>query len=1015
MIVKNEEKVLKRCLDSIKEVIDEIVIVDTGSTDSTKDIAFDYTDNVYDFEWTDSFADARNFAQTKATGEWILVMDADEYVDPINLNETIQEIKQIGQEYDAYEVKIYNFTGFQGERIIQHTSIRIYKNNPSVYFHRTIHEQLTKKGGDLKVGSSHLILYHSGYLNRVIKEKNKNERNQQLLEKEIKLSGNTGFDYFNLGNEYLSLGKTKDALDAYINAYQKKPDFRYSWVSFCIIQIINCLIQLKRYQDALNVIKDAEEIYVQSPDLKCLKGNIYLLQNRIDDAIVELEDLLNNKEIFQNCISSIDFLEYHPYYFLGLAYKKRKEYEKAVYYFAKAFSNNRYSYQSLYNLIEILSKTCSREEVDIFIKKQELIRNQQDLYILIRLFLSIANLELAIKYIDKITGDPLIKQGFLIKLESIQGNWTRMSDFIKAGSVEELNTLLNSGCVDIYDLIIYAYIYKNKNFALLLAELIKDKKDKNLIEFLFSTSNSNFPNKDSYIKLLERTLKINQFSLFQELAQKVFKHDDFSLSIGHLLFQYDLKKEALDYYEKVDHFSYDDQTFINLIQYYLDQNDNISAWNWILVAISLEKKDFRLFEFALELFIKYPDICSIDVNLFLNTAFEYFPGSKKLIYLNSLIQDQLSEKTERGNIANKDYVVGFFVETTFHYYIYESIINNLVKNGVKCHIVINDNYAYDSETSYMYQDLITFIENLDRNDIEAYTVSMIRKSQFKYDCMVSPYYSVWLQGIASKHVRAMYGLAKEIWNFAWWNVFYDKILCYGDYDYSRLNIYDNCVIVGNPKFDYWFKKQIPNFNKVKETFDLEEGKLTILYAPTYGNMSSIDDWIEEINDLQKYYNVIVKLHHGTALRESEKSRREYIKKNFKNVTSSQHDLFTILKLSQLVITDNSGIIFDAMLAGKNILLLNPASQNSIEESYGQQFLRKHLIQLNKGSDLRKYIDNKELFDKQKTIIEKFKSELNKYTDGNSGKRAAEEILKLLEDEKANDNKFLLSLRHQIFS
>ena len=84
MIVKNEEAVLRECLDSIKELMDEIIIVDTGSTDGTKEIAAEYTPYVYDYQWTDDFAAARNFAFSKATGDYIYSADADEYLDEEN-------------------------------------------------------------------------------------------------------------------------------------------------------------------------------------------------------------------------------------------------------------------------------------------------------------------------------------------------------------------------------------------------------------------------------------------------------------------------------------------------------------------------------------------------------------------------------------------------------------------------------------------------------------------------------------------------------------------------------------------------------------------------------------------------------------------------------------------------------------------------------------------------------------------------------------------------------------------
>lgn len=84
MIVKNEEKILRRCLDSLKGIYDEAIIVDTGSTDSTKEIAGDYTDKVYDFEWVDDFSKARNFAMSKASCDYIYMADADEVLDDEN-------------------------------------------------------------------------------------------------------------------------------------------------------------------------------------------------------------------------------------------------------------------------------------------------------------------------------------------------------------------------------------------------------------------------------------------------------------------------------------------------------------------------------------------------------------------------------------------------------------------------------------------------------------------------------------------------------------------------------------------------------------------------------------------------------------------------------------------------------------------------------------------------------------------------------------------------------------------
>ena len=84
MIVKNEEAVLARCLDSVADLMDEIIIVDTGSTDRTKEIAANYTSMVYDFPWQDDFSAARNFSFSKATMDYIYAPDADELLDEEN-------------------------------------------------------------------------------------------------------------------------------------------------------------------------------------------------------------------------------------------------------------------------------------------------------------------------------------------------------------------------------------------------------------------------------------------------------------------------------------------------------------------------------------------------------------------------------------------------------------------------------------------------------------------------------------------------------------------------------------------------------------------------------------------------------------------------------------------------------------------------------------------------------------------------------------------------------------------
>ena len=108
MIVKNEEKVLARCLDSLKGIWDELIIVDTGSTDGTKEIAARYTDKIYDFKWIDDFSAARNFAMDKATCDYIYTPDADEILDDDNREKFLKLKDVLLPEIEIVEMRYVN-------------------------------------------------------------------------------------------------------------------------------------------------------------------------------------------------------------------------------------------------------------------------------------------------------------------------------------------------------------------------------------------------------------------------------------------------------------------------------------------------------------------------------------------------------------------------------------------------------------------------------------------------------------------------------------------------------------------------------------------------------------------------------------------------------------------------------------------------------------------------------------------------------------------------------------------
>ena len=141
MIVKNEEQVLKRCLDSIVDLMDEVIIVDTGSTDKTKEIAAQYTDMIYDFKWIDDFSAARNFAFSKATCEYIYTADADEVVSDENREKFLILKKNLLPEIDIVQMLYGNQLAFESVyNFDEELRPKLFKRKREFIWEGSIHE-----------------------------------------------------------------------------------------------------------------------------------------------------------------------------------------------------------------------------------------------------------------------------------------------------------------------------------------------------------------------------------------------------------------------------------------------------------------------------------------------------------------------------------------------------------------------------------------------------------------------------------------------------------------------------------------------------------------------------------------------------------------------------------------------------------------------------------------------------------------------------------------------------------
>ncbi|MGM7683391.1 glycosyltransferase [Cytobacillus sp. Hm23] len=602
MIVKNEEKVIDRCLSSVAHLVDEVIVVDTGSTDFTKKIVEKYTTNIYDFKWINDFSAARNYAASQATGEWILVLDADEYVDEENFKSFIQEIRNDNGIYDVYAPKILNFVGDFGEGLVQNSHDRIYMNNGEISYYRKIHEQFkTQNNKPLKTKQSSLLIFHSGYLKQTADEKKKNKRNKELLDKEMKSGAINAFDYFNFGNEYMSKGEYSKALESYIQAYKMKADFRLAWVSATVIQIIVCLINLKRYNAALDVINDSEQIYPTSPELLYLKGDIFFHRGQLDDAKRVLLELINNNELYDHIILRTDLKDQKPYLLLGEIFLYEGEYERAIYHFTSVLNINKYNGQSIQKVIYILNKFHAYEEIAKFLTEKELI-DAKNLKYYIKSSFDIGNAKLALSILEHFhEQNNLLHKVGLLKRFCIdkEGDIEEFDDILKYPVMKEL---IQSNWLNIIDVIL---LIKNNEQNSNIAELIKkigEIKEFSIFMKIFQNESlDEVIEENLLVQSVQILINYKQFSLCDKILSNIQNIEKSSIpKVAALLFANDFQAKAIQLYEKADWNHFVEQDFLNIITSLSQTNQIDHAMKIADYAKSIFNEDFRFYKLILE-------------------------------------------------------------------------------------------------------------------------------------------------------------------------------------------------------------------------------------------------------------------------------------------------------------------------------------------------------------------------------------------------------------------------------
>ena len=295
MIVKDEEAMLGRCLEAIRDHVDEIIVVDTGSTDRTVEIAEANGAKVLHHEWTGDFAVARNVSFDAATGDWLLYLDADEVLVEGD-GERLRALTRRTWREAMYLVET-NHTGELGDgAAVTHNALRLFKNRPEYRFEGRIHEQIAHRlPGYLaeRIEISDVRIEHFGYLGVVRDTKDKSRRNIELLRKQEADGDQTPFLNFNIGSELAAVGDVEASLAEFRIAWDKIREegafHRLGYAPSLGNRLVKALRCAERLDEARSMAAEVLELYPGYTDIVLEQALIA----RANDDLERAERLLH--------------------------------------------------------------------------------------------------------------------------------------------------------------------------------------------------------------------------------------------------------------------------------------------------------------------------------------------------------------------------------------------------------------------------------------------------------------------------------------------------------------------------------------------------------------------------------------------------------------------------------------------------------------------------------------------------------------------------------------------------
>lgn len=370
IIVKNEQDHIEKCLESIIPLSNDIIIADTGSTDNTINVIKKFNCRLFQYQWNDSFADARNFTIEKSEFPWIFIIDADEVLDTENISIIKEEIRSdtecgfivgtrnyVNDKNTPYFICNSNASSFEkGCGYFISNKIRLFRNIPEIRFHYPIHELVMPsfEKNNFQYSKSIAFVHHYGYLKDIEILDKKNKLYLQLCKKKCYEHKNDFKAWFEYAAECSAQNDIENAFSAFKRSAELNPENAQSYYNMAKIyekkkDIENALINYDKaldlkgsYEEALfNKGKllelclrfvEAENIY-----LKCIQlfSRKTLYYNSIGLLYIKMKKFDRAEEYFKKGIE-LDNNDCNINANLGILFKEMKIYDKALHFLKKS-------------------------------------------------------------------------------------------------------------------------------------------------------------------------------------------------------------------------------------------------------------------------------------------------------------------------------------------------------------------------------------------------------------------------------------------------------------------------------------------------------------------------------------------------------------------------------------------------------------------------------------------------------------------------------------------------------